>query len=269
MKTIGILYICTGKYKIFWKDFYESIERFFLVDYSKTYFIFTDDFSYFENFKNRSNFIITYEKQREWPYPTLLRFETFKQRSQDLKSMDYLFFFNANMLCVSDIAPEILPNDSQKLVVVLHPGFYDSNHEAFTYDRNSQSTAYIPTGEGKYYFMGGLNGGKSKDYLEMIHTLSKNINIDLKNGIIALWHDESHLNHYMLDKAPKILTPSYGYPQGLHLPFEKKIVIRDKNKYGGHDFLRDKKLRFFDKVIARIKYIFSDLKRVNRIQKSF
>ena len=31
---IGILYICTGKYDIFWKDFYLSAERYFMQDQS-------------------------------------------------------------------------------------------------------------------------------------------------------------------------------------------------------------------------------------------
>jgi hypothetical protein len=86
--------------------------------------------------------------------------------------------------------------------------------------------------------MGGFNGGRSFYYRELIKTLKENIDIDLQNGIIAIWHDESHLNRYMLDKSPKILTPSYGYPDGSEFQFEKKIIILDKNKFGGHDSLR-------------------------------
>ncbi len=41
---IGILYICTGKYDIFWKDFYLSAERYFMQDQSFIieYYVFTD-----------------------------------------------------------------------------------------------------------------------------------------------------------------------------------------------------------------------------------
>ncbi|MES2416414.1 MAG: glycosyl transferase, partial [Patescibacteria group bacterium] len=40
---IGILYICTGNYTIFWKEFYLSIEKNFINDIEKHYFVFTDN----------------------------------------------------------------------------------------------------------------------------------------------------------------------------------------------------------------------------------
>lgn len=41
-KSIGILYICTGPYVLFWKDFYKSFQEKFLVDFEKRYFVFSD-----------------------------------------------------------------------------------------------------------------------------------------------------------------------------------------------------------------------------------
>lgn len=35
MKSIGILYICTGPYYLFWEDFFKSFEAKFLTDYEK------------------------------------------------------------------------------------------------------------------------------------------------------------------------------------------------------------------------------------------
>ena len=59
------------------------------------------------------------------------------------------------------------------------------------------------------------------------------IDQDDKNGIVAVWHDESHLNRYLsetfaLDQL-KTLTPSYCYPESWNLPFKKKILALDKN----------------------------------------
>lgn len=42
MKKIAILYICTGKYDIFWEDFYKTSEKYFLNNSEKHYFVFTD-----------------------------------------------------------------------------------------------------------------------------------------------------------------------------------------------------------------------------------
>ena len=34
-KSIGVLYICTGPYVLFWKDFFESFEKNFLPNIEK------------------------------------------------------------------------------------------------------------------------------------------------------------------------------------------------------------------------------------------
>ena len=64
----------------------------------------------------------------------------------------------------------------------------------------------------------------------MAECIKKNIDIDLNNNIIAVWHDESHLNRYFIDNKPEIeLSPSYCYPENWNLPFEKKLIALDKN----------------------------------------
>jgi histo-blood group ABO system transferase len=48
----------------------------------------------------------------------------------------------------------------------------------------------------------------------MCRSISKNIAIDEKNGVMALWHDESHLNRYCVTHIPEtILSPSFIYPE--------------------------------------------------------
>ena len=41
---VGILYICTGKYIVFWEEFYKSCQKYFLSDSEcvKQYYVFTD-----------------------------------------------------------------------------------------------------------------------------------------------------------------------------------------------------------------------------------
>ena len=94
-KKVSILYICTGHYKIFWEKFYKSAESYFLVnlDYEKHYFVFTDaDHIFGEQSKNIRKI---YQKPLAWPYPTLDRFRIFKTIRDQLKGMDYIYFFNA------------------------------------------------------------------------------------------------------------------------------------------------------------------------------
>lgn len=258
MNKIAILYICTGKYNIFWEGFYKSSEQYFLTDHIKEYFVFTDK----EISPVNERIHIVYQDKLGWPYDTLMRFKMFYSIKENLASFDYIFFINANMRFLQLVNNEILPNEEEGLLVVKHPGFFNKKRGEFTYDINPASQAFVLPDEGEYYFMGGFNGGKAKNYLQLIETLYHNINTDLENNVIALWHDESHLNKYMLNRNVKILEPAYGYPEGWNLPFEKRVIILDKTKFGGHSFLRDlpkdtvgerNKQSFFKKILKIFK----------------
>jgi len=256
---VAILYICTGKYDIFWKGFYESCEKFFLKNSSKEYFVFTDAARIFDE-ENNSNIHKIYTEKLGWPFDTLKRFHLFSTINHELSKFDYIFFFNANAEILRPIEPDdFLPDSQEKLVAVKHPGYYNVNPYKFTYEsKQKSSSAYIPRGKGKHYFAGGINGGIAKDYLELISTLKNNIDEDLKKNIIAVWHDESHLNHYLLNKNPKILSPSFIFPEDWNLPFEVVILIRNKEKHGGHDVLRESntKKSYKKKIAALLKKLF-------------
>ena len=235
MNKVAILYIATGNYYFFFKRFYESFEEKFLLSSEKHYFIFTDaDDLGIEEDSPRIHKI--YQAQLGWPKDTLYRFKMFLSIEEELKKFDYIFFMNSNLICLEEITEyEFLPT-KEELLVVRHPGFYnkEKNH-ILPYERRRSSKAYIPFLSLKKtaYYMGGLNGGKSKYYLSLIHTLNNWINEDEKKGITALWHDESHLNKYIYTyKGPiKVLSPSYGYPEDQDLPFKVKILILEKYKY--------------------------------------
>jgi hypothetical protein len=224
---IGILYMCAGKYLIFWKSFYESSEKYFFTNQKKTYFVFTDAKKI--DFQDNDNVVKIYQKDLGWPDISMMRFKMFTLQQQILKKTDYLFFCNANLLFVDFVGDEILPV-KEGLLVLKHPGFWNLPREKFTYDTNPACSAYIAPHEGEHYFIGAFNGGKTENFLQMSQILADNIDNDLLKGIIALWFDESHLNKYVIDKPVKILDPSYGYAEGWDLPFKPKIVILDKGK---------------------------------------
>lgn len=256
---IAILYICTGKYNVFWEEFYKTCEKNFLINSNKEYFVFTDDNSLYAN--KECNVHIIPHKYMGWPYDTLMRFEIFSTIKEELKKFDYIFFFNANMIIASPINEKDFLQIEQKqinLIMVQHPGVYNQNPKYLPYCRNKKSTAYIPYNKGEKYVMGALNGGKAKYFLELIHTLKENTQKDLDNDIIALVHDESHLNRYILDRKDVwIHTPEYCnaeiYPD---LPFEKKIIMLDKSKYFDVDKLKgnqDKKESTIKRFIRHTK----------------
>lgn len=236
-KKIGILYICTGKYNIFWKEFFLSSEKHFCPGFEKQYFIFTDS----EIQPLADNVTIIHQKKLGWPFDTLMRFHMFNGIKDKLLEMDYLFFFNSNMVFLRKVtAKEILPTESEQLVGVRHPFFYDGPNNA-PFEDNKQSTAFLLSSDAKHYVAGGLSGGLSNAYMRLSEEIARNIDIDKEKGIIAKWHDESHLNKYFaLHGNYKILHPGYIVPEKRlkTLPFRPSIVVLDKVFAGGHEELR-------------------------------
>lgn len=238
---VAVLYICTGKYNVFWKEFYLTSEKNFLPNSEKSYFVFTDDNNLFG--KENPKVQVIPHKFMGWPYDTLMRFEVFWQVKEELQKFDYVFFFNANMIFAQKINENDflkLDNPEINLIMIQHPGAYNKKAKYVPYCRDKKSTAYIPYHRGKKYVMGALNGGKAKYYLDLIETLHCNTRTDLDKNVIATVHDESHLNRYVLDRQDVwIHTPEYcnaeTYPD---LPFDKKIVMLDKSKYFDVDKLK-------------------------------
>lgn len=232
-RSIGILYICTGPYKLFWKDFYESFEKYFLPETEKRYFVFTDSRKEeIYGFENESKIKIVHIENMPWPLVTLFRFDTFLKIEEELKKCDYLLFSNANMICNKKISEkEFLPTDDKKLLMTVHPGYYKKSKIEYPYDRNNKCLAYIPWNCGKYYVIGAMLGGTSDAFLEMSHKLRDNINEDLKKNVIAKWHDESHINRYILNRNDvKFLSPEYCYPYGMNVSYERKISAVSKQE---------------------------------------
>lgn len=237
MMKVGVFYICTGKYSIFWNTFHESAERYFLPGIETHYFVFTDD----KNIRPSDRIHTYYEEPKGFPMDSLLRFDLFLKIEQDVMDCDYLFFFNSNIQFQKEVAPDmILPTAAENgLVGVLHPGYYaKQNSLMLPYEKRRQSTAYIPykSTETYQYFMGGLNGGTREAYYELIRICSANIHKDMEQDIMAIYHDESHFNCYVHNKTIKELSPSYGFPEDAQLPFEPVCILLNKTKHGGAYF---------------------------------
>jgi histo-blood group ABO system transferase len=216
---IGLLIIATNKYTQFLQPLIESSDKFFIPG-DVTYFVFTN--KDVELSSNRNIVKINVE-HREWPWMTLGRYKIFSENSDTLSKMDYLFYCDADMKFVDFVGDEILSDR----VATQHPGYYERRG---TPETNPASLACVNSNEDMQYFAGGFNGGASTEYLKMAKQISNNIDIDYSNGLIAVWHDESHMNRYFIDNKPtKILSPSYCYGESMNIPFERRLIALDKN----------------------------------------
>ena len=115
---VAVLYICTGKYNQFFTGFYKSCEQNFLSGYRKQYFVWSDDINIADGC---DNVVVIYKECVGFPADSLFRFDMFLQVENDLKTYDYIYFFNANSEIRLSIGEEILPDESG-LVIVVWPG---------------------------------------------------------------------------------------------------------------------------------------------------
>jgi len=221
-KKICIINIATNKYIKFIEPLWKSINSNFLKNCVVESLLFTNH----DIEPITSNGKVSKIEHEPFPTPTLMRYHYINSESEYLKQFDYCFYLDADMLIENKVEEEILGD----LVATIHPGFFNKNINDFAYERNENSMAYIPIDNGNKYYAGGFNGGVPEKFLEMSKTIANNIDIDKLNNIIAVWHDESHFNRYLLDNPPTLeLNPDYCYPESWNIPFERKILALDKN----------------------------------------
>lgn len=179
---IGVIYIATGIYAEFWKDFYPTCECFFCADAEKGIEVFTDspwllsmqlrnvffhpitDLGFIVNVSSKSKFICNIA-------PTLH------------SKYDYVFYMNGNFKFVEPIlSSEILPGPEHGYLTALSFNSYYQGMplEQLPYDRNPDCQAYIPIGQGCTYYQGGFYGGRTSELLQLSEWCACRIDVDLK-----------------------------------------------------------------------------------------
>jgi histo-blood group ABO system transferase len=210
--SIAVVIIATGeKYTPYAGPLIASLKKFFP---PHQVFLFTDG----DYRSNDSQAEIIKHQHEPWPRPTLMRYHMMLKLEDILRSFEYVFYIDADMLAVSKIdADEIL---SDGITAVLHGGF------PTTFERRWQSTAYVPEIITKPYYQGSIVGGLTAPFLQMCGRISRNIDADESNGIVAIWHDESHLNRYLWVNPPsKVLSPAFCYSAGVKVKVDVPKII--------------------------------------------
>lgn len=234
---VAIAFIGTSKYLNFLPQYYEKIRENFLPNTEKTFLVFTDGEGDFpEDVKVYS------QEHLEWPYITLTRFEILNKAREEIAKHDWLIFLDADTLVVDNVLEEDFFSD-KPLFGVWHPchnlGMPPHNKLPGAFETNPLSLAYVDTEKELpiVYYQGCLWGGKIPEVLELIDELQDRTNKDLENNVIAVWHDESHLNKYFIQNKDRVNTlgPEYAYPEVFvgYCDFDPKIVhlAKDNSKY--------------------------------------
>lgn len=260
---IGIIYIATGVYAEFWKEFYPTCECFFCMDVQKGYEVFTDspkllsmkihniylhpieDRGFIVNVSSKSKFICAIAPELEQKY-------------------DYIFYLNGNYKFVEPIVSrEILSGPENNYLTALSFDIYKSKSpENLPYDRNPHCHAYIPFGQGTSYYQGGFYGGRTKEMLLLSRWCASRIEEDLSKKIIALYHDESYLNRYLLSYHPRKLNEVYGNSCFLNYSGYFKAILLQKESYLGGNRLWEVKGAAMDNSLS---FLLDDKLQVNPV----
>jgi len=235
---VAITFIGTNKYLDFLPRYYENIKEYFLPDTEKIFLVFTDgDGDFPDDVK------VFEQEHLEWPYITLKRFEILNKAREEIKDCDYLVFIDADALVVDKITEEEFFND-KPLFGVHHPCHFlkMKPHDKYpgSWDQNKKSLAYVDTvkEQPQIYYQGCFWGGQVPEVCAMIDELEMRTNKDLEKNVVALWHDESHINRFFLDNLDMVHTfgSEYAYPECFSemCSFEPKIVHLSKNNSKYH-----------------------------------
>lgn len=232
MKKAALLFFATGPYIAFWKRYYDSFEKFFLPQWEKHYYVFTDQEDIYQ--AKAPNVHRIYQKHLPWPLITLLKYNIALEYEAELLEYDFVMQTNANVECCEIVTPdEILPNaeKGEHLGCIIHAGIwwnkkYYSNPCYYPYDRNPKSKAYIPYNWGQKYVFGAGVCGTGCEYVAFMHEIANRVTFDLQHNIIPKWHDESYVNHYVnTHEGIRYLHPGFCYPTGFaEIPYPRKIV---------------------------------------------
>lgn len=190
-----------------------------------------------------------------WPEATLYRYKLISEVAESLTE-DYLMHLDADMLFKQEFGRDLHPLDWENgIALVAHPGFwrpagvgrvrfYFSNPKVFLTDlvsflrvgglgswsQDLNSRAYVQRRSRREYVCGGVWMGSRHSFLDMVASLHDSVSNDEERGVMAVWHDESHLNKWASQNSHTTLTPRYcfdpGYPQLQNL----KEIIRAVDK---------------------------------------
>jgi histo-blood group ABO system transferase len=212
---IAICLVATGRYIQFVDKINDDLHRLFCRPHAIRVLLFTDGEI---DFPNVSRY---YTPRTGFPGDTLHRYDYILKAQDELSQFDFIFYVDVDYRILEYVNLDTIVKDVSKpgIVVTTHlfglqSEYHHKNHVGSP-DTNPKSTACIyPNEKMVSYFAGGFQGGTRERFLDMCRSISKNIAIDEKNGVMALWHDESHLNRYCVTHIPEtILSPSFIYPE--------------------------------------------------------
>uniref|UniRef100_A0A673TYM5 Glycosyltransferase 6 domain containing 1 n=1 Tax=Suricata suricatta TaxID=37032 RepID=A0A673TYM5_SURSU len=133
--------------------------------------------------------------------------------------VNFLFSMTVNQVFKNDFGVETLG----KSVAQLHAWWYFRHAENFPYERRPKSAAFIPFGEGDFYYHSAIFGGTPHEVVAFIKEYQKGVTSDNRNGLKSIY--EHYLNKYLfINKPTKLLSPEHNWDPNFRTPPQIKHV---------------------------------------------
>jgi len=257
--SLGVMSVATNIYLEYWKAQARSLDTFAGSDLDVTLHIFTDQPDAAEEFgRELPNVKVVGHRipAYRWPEATLYRYRIFNAVRTEL-TQDILMYLDADMLVHKTLGLNDLKSPTgDGVTLVKHPGYYRPSlgyllgvyakrpklllSDLYSryrlgglgaWETSAGSTAFVPRGKRRDYFCGGTWWGYRDDVLGLVAELDANVTRDELNGVMAKWHDESHMNWWGANHPHATKDPSYcysvSYPWIQNLP----MVIQAVDKH--------------------------------------
>ena len=242
--SLSIISVATGRYLKYWEDLVDSFAEYCDFFDDIQWVLLTDQELQIRQSIRESlgdNLVAKFVPHSDWPFPTLLRYKFISENSSLLNGVNTLYL-DADMRAISRITNSQMDAffDSDRMTFVQHPGYFRTNSKPFCmspkklvsylflkirfggvghWETNRKSQAFIPRSKRVNYFCGGTWGGPTPQVIRFSETLRQRTDEDLAKGIIAVFHDESHLNWFAANSHCKHESPSWCFEptyQNLH-----------------------------------------------------
>ncbi|XP_061876118.1 histo-blood group ABO system transferase 2-like isoform X3 [Colius striatus] len=216
----GVVTFAVEKYVQFIKGFMSSANKYFLAGHQVNFYLFTDNpeqISHLQLAPENHLFVIPVQNHTRGQDISLRQMgiiSTYIQ-SRFQYEVDYLYSIDIDVQLVEHVGVEIIDT----LVGTISSWHYDTRRESKPYEPRAESRAAVPQGEGDFYYTASFYGGSVAEVYRLTRACFKGILEDRGNGIEARWHDESHLNKYLLEHKPtRLLSPEYCWDAELSRP---------------------------------------------------
>lgn len=249
--NIGVVILATKAYILLGLRFIHKWRKHYTGNKNITFYLFTDSDP--KDYIDTKDIVNIYVKNKEWVEGANLKFSAISS----LRNMkeDYLFFFDADTNIKKDFDESWFIGDR---VGGQHFGDQMWMKDVKDYDRNPNSTAYVPldTDLDQMYYYGAFFGGTKEDMIALSDLIIKKQKQNKEIGHEPIYNDESYLNREF----------HYNPPTRTIMCSDFKFVISDKGSMDGLrnetkdidrqlDLIRSNKNKPFDVIDGEIRFI--------------